>query len=52
MSVAILNGPGEETGHGRDVGGEGVTYEDLMCKGRPRIRDHIWRSFGRLNTIT
>jgi len=26
---------------GRKVGGEGVTYNALLLKGRPRFKDHI-----------
>jgi len=37
----ILNGPGEAAVHGREVGGEGVTYDALLPKGRPGINDDI-----------
>jgi len=41
-SMSILNVPGEAAVHGREVGGEGVTYNNaLLREGRPRITDHI-----------
>jgi len=30
--------------YGREVGGEGVTYNPLLHEGRSRISDHIWGS--------
>jgi len=44
MSVAQfvdLNRTGEAAVHGREVGGEGVTYNAPLRKGRPRISDRI-----------
>ena len=41
LRLSILNGPGEGTFHGREVRGEGVTYNALLREGTPRISDHF-----------
>jgi len=46
----IFNGPGEAAVHGREFGGEGVTYNALLREGRPRISDHIFGSSVRAKT--
>ena len=37
--------------HGREVGGEGVTYNALLPEGRPRITHHFLGSTIRANNI-
>jgi len=41
LNSSFLNGPGEAAVHGREVRGEGVTYDALLREGRPRFSDHI-----------
>jgi len=52
LNLSIFNRPGEAIVRGREVGGEGVTYNALLREGRPRISDYIGGSSTRAKTIS